>query len=131
LVTQDLDHPARAAGDGDSCTPSDLFDLLWATLDEILGSPTTATLMRRSIRQRLGEYGELNELAITRTGFEYAYTVPETWKHANEPSTAALQAVLQTLCSLLVELSGPIVVRRLKELPQLTKCGLVVSETEV
>jgi len=130
-VIQDSDPLGRTTDSGTSETPSDTFDLVWAALVEILGSPATAILLRRSARQRQGEYPQLEELTITRKSFEYAYTVPADWKHANEPSTAALQALLRDLCSLLLELTGPVVVNRLRALPQLAKCGLAPSEGEL
>jgi hypothetical protein len=114
--------------DGIASSPSEIFDVLWTALVEILGSPATATLLRRSAKRRLGDFPELGELAIRRKGFEYAYTVPPDWKHANERSNAALQALVQDLYSLLFELTGPVVLRRLEALPQLAKCGLSLSE---
>ena len=114
--------------DGIASSPSEIFDVLWTALVEILGSPATATLLRRSAKRRLGDFPELGELAIRRKGFEYAYTVPPDWKHANERSNAALQALIQNLYSLLFELTGPVVLRRLEALPQLAKCGLSLSE---
>jgi len=114
--------------DGIASSPSEIFDVLWTALVEILGSPATATLLRRSAKRRLGDFPELGELAIRRKGFEYAYTVPPDWKHANERSNAALQALVQDLYSLLFELTGPVVLRRLEALPQLAKYGLSLSE---
>lgn len=127
-MTQGSHDPTLGARDATACSPSDLFDLLWATLVDIVGSPTTAALMRRSVRHQMAHYRELEELAITRQGFEYAYVVPAAWKHANGQSMTALQALVQSLSGFLVELTGPIVVRRLKELPQLAECGVIVSE---
>src|ERR1700681_4546756 len=109
-------------------SPSEIFDVLWTALVEILGSPATAALLRRSAKRRLGDFPELGKLAITRKGFEYAYAVPPDWKHANEQSTAALQALIQDLCSLLLELTGPVVLHRLEALPQLAKYCLSLSE---
>src|SRR5947208_16965650 len=107
---------------------SETFDVLWGTLVELLGSPATATLLRRSARRRLGDFPELVELAITRQGFEYTYAVPADWKHANERSNAALQALVQDLCCLLLELTGPVVLRRLKTSSQLAKCLQSLAE---
>ena len=109
-------------------TPSEIFDVLWTALVEILGSPATATLLRRSAKRRLGDFPELVELAITRQGFEYTYAVPADWKHANERSNAALQALVQDLCCLLLELTGPVVLRRLKTSSQLAKCLQSLAE---
>ncbi len=121
----DIDQFPR---DGIASSPSEIFDVLWTALVEILGSPATATLLRRSAKRRLGDFPELGELAIRRKGFEYAYTVPPDWKHSNERSNAALQALVQDLYSLLFELTGPVVLRRLEALPQVAKCGLSLSE---
>ena len=121
MVNQDFDQFPRTAGDETSGTPSEIFKVLWGALVEILGSPATATLLRRSAKRRLGDFPELGELAISRKRFEYAYVVPEDWKHTNERSNAGLQALVQDLCSLLLELTGPVVVHRLKALSQLAK----------
>src|SRR6266853_929369 len=128
VADHDCDRFPGTARDEASGTPSEIFDVLWTALVEILGSPATATLLRRSARRRLGDFPELVELAITRQGFEYTYAVPADWKHANERSNAALQALVQDLCSLLLELTGPVVLHRLKALPQLAKCGESLSE---
>jgi len=125
MVNQDVDQFPR---DKTSSTPSEIFDVLWAALVEILGSPATATLLRRSAKRRLGDFPELGKLAITRKGFEYAYAVPADWKHANERSNPALQALVQDVCSLLLELTGQVVLHRLRALPQLAKFDLSLSE---
>ncbi len=106
MVNQDVDQFPR---DKTSSTPSEIFDVLWSALVEILGSPAT-------------------KLAITRKGFEYAYAVPADWKHANERSNPALQALVQDVCSLLLELTGQVVLHRLRALPQLAKFDLSLSE---
>ena len=121
-------HVDQFPRDETSSTPSEIFDVLWTALIEILGSPATASLLRRSAKRQLEDFPELGKLAITRKGFEYAYDVPPDWKHTNERSNAALQALVQDLCSLLFELTGPVVLRRLEALPQLAKCGLSLSE---
>lgn len=128
MVNQDFDRFPRTAGVETSGTPSEIFNVLWGALVEILGSPATATLLRRSTRRQLGDFPELGKLAITRKGFEYVYAVPPDWKHANEQSNAALQALVQDLYSLLFELTGPVVLHRLEALPQLAKYGLSLSE---
>jgi len=124
-MSPDVDQFPR---DESSSSPSEIFDILWTALVEILGSPATASLLRRSAKRQLGDFPELGELAITRKGFEYAYAVPEDWKHANERSNAALQALVQDLCYLLLELTGPVVLHRLKTSSQLAKCVQSLAE---
>lgn len=103
---------------------SDILALVWAELVRILGAPTAAALLRRSANGRLGEYPEFNDLAITRQGFDYVYTVPSAWKETGEKSHRALEALLQELCSVLREMTGPVVVRQLRTLPQLQQFDL-------
>jgi len=124
-MSPDVDQFPR---DESSSSPSEIFDILWTALVEILGSPATASLLRRSAKRQLGDFPELGELAITRKGFEYVYAVPADWKHANERSTAALQALVQDLCTLLLELTGPVVLHRFEALPQLAKYCLSLTE---
>ena len=128
VADHDFDRLPGTARDEASGTPSEIFDVLWGTLVELLGSPATATLLRRSAKRRLGDFPELVELAITRKDFEYTYAVPADWKYANERSNAALQALVQDLCCLLLELTGPVVLHRLKALPQLAKYVQCLSE---
>jgi len=128
MVDHDFDRFPGTARDEASGTPSEIFDVLWGTLVELLGSTATATLLRRSARRRLGDFPELVELAITRKDFEYTYAVPADWKYASERSNAALQALVQDLCSLLLELTGPVVLHRLKTSSQLAKCLQSLAE---
>ena len=127
---RDFNRFPGTARDEASGTPSETFDALWGVLVELLGSPATATLLRRSARRRLGDFPELAELAIRRKDFEYTYAVPADWKYANEQSNAALQALVQDLCSLLLELTGPVVLRRLKTSSQLAKCFQSLAEED-
>lgn len=128
VADHDLTRFPGTARDEASGTPSEIFDVLWGTLVELLGSPATATLLRRSAKRRLGDFPELVELAITRQDFEYTYVVPADWKHANKRSNAALQALVQDLCCLLLELTGPVVLHRLKTSSQLAKCLQSLAE---
>ena len=128
VADHDFDRFPGTARDEASGAPSEIFDVLWGALVELLGSPATATLLRRSARRRLGDFPELVELAITRKDFEYTYAVPADWKHANERSNAALQALVQDLCCLLLELTGPVVLHRLKTSSQLAKCLQSLAE---
>src|SRR5258708_28025330 len=101
MADRDVDRFPGTARDEASGTPSETFDILWGALVELLGSPATATLLRRSARRQREDFPELVELAITRNDFEYTYAVPAAWQYANERSNAALQALVQDLFSLL------------------------------
>src|SRR5258708_23458702 len=105
VVNKDFDRFPRTAGDETSGTPSEIFNVLWGALVEILGSSATATLLRRGAKRRLGDFPELGALAITRKGFEYACAGPADWKPANKRADAALQALLHDLCYFLLVLA--------------------------
>jgi hypothetical protein len=129
-VDQNREQTGKTEGEaGAGSTAAESFDVLWAELVQVLGAPTTAALLRRSAKRRLGDHPDLNELAITRQGFEYVYAVPAGWKQGQQSAT--LQALLQELCSVLVEMTGPMVVGRLKTLPELAAFELPSLEDRV
>lgn len=116
-----------SAEDPEGDTPSVIFDLVWTELVQILGSPATAAMLRRCTKKGVEEYPELKELLIVRRGFEYEYTVPAAWKELRDKSKA-LQRLLHDLDSLLIELTGVVVVQRLRSLPQLATYQMASSE---
>jgi hypothetical protein len=114
-------------------TPAAVFGALWDAMADVMGSATTATLLRRAARRgvvRHPDRGDLAALEITREGFEYRYRLPPSWSEAGPPATCVCPLVLE-LRPLLVELTGPVVLRRLVEIPELVECGLTpLSEEE-
>ena len=68
---------------------------------------------------------------MTRNGLEYEYRLPETWKQpGNDEALGALRVVAAELRGLLVELTGPVVVRRLGRLLPFRKGGIDFSNEE-
>lgn len=104
-------------------TPADLFQLLWDSLTDVLGSAATATLLRRSLKR-----AALQGVEITRDHFEYRYVLPPTWSEGGEEAVGALRALGTELKPLLEELTGPVVLRRLESIPAIARCGLFRSE---
>lgn len=106
------------AGDDASDEPStaELFHLLWNDLVDVLGSSATATLLRRAAKHGVKRQPGLTNLVIHRPAFEYEYVVPETW---SDNGREELVVLCQTLVPLLEELTGRIVVQRLRSIPQL------------
>ena len=108
-----------------------VFDLLWRTLADILGTAATATLIRRAARRAAARFPELHDLTTHCDGREYKYTLPARWsinenenesesENENENELAAsLRELARELCSLLVELTGPVVMQRLATEPAL------------
>src|SRR5258707_14350094 len=79
-------HPIPPSG-----TPSEIFNGLWGVLVEILGSPATAALLRRSAKKRLGDFPELGGLGIARNGFRFVYPVPADWDDGHKMENATVQ----------------------------------------
>ena len=102
-----------------------LFDLLWETMADVLGTAATATLVRRALKQAALRHPDLSGLVIERNGFGYEYRVPETWLEGRGGETFhGLQALVQDLQPLLEEMTGPVVVRRLARVEPLRQVGI-------
>jgi hypothetical protein len=102
-----------------------LFEILWDTLADLLGSAAATTLLTRAVRQALPQDARLAGLGISRDGLRYAVTYPDTWEVAGEPAALnGFKTLARELCPLLVGLTGPVVVRRLDRLPLFRDCGV-------
>jgi hypothetical protein len=119
-----------AADSGANLSASDLFAILWRALADILGTAAAATLLRRAAQRAVPRCPELAALSITRESLEYGYTVPTAW---NDPATEPPQALCELareLWTLLVDLTGSVVVNRLEQIPELRGRGIVPQREE-
>jgi len=115
--------------DQDATSAAELFDLLWESLADILGTAATATLVRRALKQVASQTSWSEPVIVTRNGLEYEYRLPETWKQpGNEEAFGALRVVAAELRVLLVELTGAVVVARLGRLAAFRKSGINFSD---
>jgi hypothetical protein len=122
-LTSDQDPSSREP------TTADLFALLWDELVDVLGSSATATLLRRAVKRGVRAQPKLAQLVIHRPAFEYEYVVPEDWTD-DAKGRDALAALVQTLVPILEELTGPIVVARLRARPELAHAQIVTADQE-
>src|SRR5213595_3395814 len=100
--------------DRDAPSAAELFDLLWESLADVLGTAASATLLRRAIKGAASRIPPRELVTVVRAGLDYKYHFPETWNQpGNEEALRALRAVAAELRVLLIELTGPVVVRRL------------------
>lgn len=112
--------------DQDATSAAELFDLLWGSLADVLG--TAATLLRRALKAAASKTSWSESVTVARKGLDYEYRLPETWKQpGNEEALSALRIVAAELRVLLVELTGPVVVRRLGRLAPLRERGIDFS----
>lgn len=112
-------------------TSAAVFDRLWHTMADVMGSATTATLLRRAARRCAARHPrtlDLDGVVITRDGLEYRFELPPSWRSAE--SIDAVCALVHELRPLLVELTGQVVLRKLVEIPELVACGLGSSPEE-
>ena len=112
------------------CSPTLLFGALWETLDDIMGSAATATLVRRALKHASSRWPGLDGLSITRERFEYRYALPESWQREPDLGLSALKGLTRELQPLLVELTGAVVLHRLRSVRELERCGLFPAEVE-
>jgi hypothetical protein len=131
----------RPRGNGDDVpagaglSAAALFKLLWEGLADVLGTAATAVLVRRAARRAAARNPELAELAISREKLEYRFTLPRAWTERADAAAAiatadalALRELVGELRPLLVELTGPVVVRRLAQIPELRARGIVPAD---
>jgi hypothetical protein len=115
-------------GAGSTPSASDSFTILWQVLADILGTAAAATLLRRAAKRAQERWPELAGLSITREGLEYGYAVPPEWNDPALEPRRALCELTRELWTLLVDLTGPVVVGRLAQIPELRDRGIIPEE---
>ena len=86
------------------------FRALWLGLSDIMGTSATATLLRRAAKHE----PHVTQLVVQKPAFEYEYITPTTWRDP-QIEARAMRTLLQALEPLLVELTGEIVITRLRD----------------
>jgi hypothetical protein len=115
-------------GNHDVTSAAELFDLLWESLADVLGTAAGATLLRRAIKRSAARSAWSEPIVVARNGLDYTYRLPDTWKQpGNDDAVDVLRIVAAELRVLLVELTGPVVVARLARLAPLRKWGIDFS----
>ena len=106
-------------------TAAQLFALLWVELVTMLGTVAAATLVRRAVKLACVRNIELCNLSVERDGFHYRYTLPTEWENRQAPDVPALSDLMVSgLAPLLREFTGQIVLRRLRQNPELSALRL-------
>jgi hypothetical protein len=95
------------------------FTLVWNAIADIVGTAATAALIRRAAKRASSRCPVLSQLTIQRNqGFTPDYALPPSWTET-APTAAAIeefQSLLDELLSLLHQLTGAVVLRRLARL---------------
>ncbi len=121
---------SSAAGAAGELTAAALFGLLWEGMADVLGTAATATLLRRALKHAAPRHAELSSIVIKRNDFAYEYCAPEAWQHINHSGGVdALRGLVRDLQPLLIEMTGPVVVRRLARVGPLRELGIQPEPT--
>jgi hypothetical protein len=108
----------------EGATAAALFDSLWENLADLLGTAATATLLRRAIKRASVDHAKLPKVIVT-SAIAYEYELPDTWRHpGHSEAFDALRALAGELGRLLVQLTGPVAVRRLQSHREFEKHGI-------
>jgi hypothetical protein len=103
---------------------------LWLTLVDVLGHTATAALLQRSIKRAATHAPELSAVTITREQFGYRYSLPESWERADDTAPRVVEQIVRHLWPLLAELTGPVVVQRLRQNRVLQECRVIPKDVE-
>lgn len=106
-MTRDSEPPTAAA----------LFRAIWDGLCGVLGTQTTAVIMRRaaaSSRARRGDPDARPAPSVVRQDFEYTYALPRAWERQDPDALEDMRRLIaRELRPILEELMGPIGLRLL------------------
>jgi hypothetical protein len=102
--------------------------ILWEELSDILGSSATAAVIRRAAGRAAQRAPELKDLQIVREHFTYRYSVPASWNSDSASAKAAFRELTHELRPLLLELTGGVVLHRLREISALRCTALFPPE---
>lgn len=111
-------------------SPAATVEVLWVALTDVMGNAATATLLRRAAMRAAIRAPELGEFSVVRDRFNYRYVVPASWSAASPKGSASLRELLVELRPLLVDLTGPVVLHRLRDIPALRESDLFLPESK-
>ena len=106
-------------------TTGQLFELLWNALADMLGTAAAAALLRRAARRASVRTERLRDVLIRRNGVDFVYALPSHWSELGDATLQDLRELVRDLRPILVELTGPVVVRRLGQIAALRERGIV------
>lgn len=109
---------------------ADLFRQLWDEVADLVGTAATAALLRRALKRASARQPELAEVVLRHEGLEYAWALPTAW-HDPERRDAVehlRRLVRDDLHPVFRELTGPVIARRLAQVPELVEAGLAGEE---
>jgi hypothetical protein len=124
------ESPDPAIGGAVGSLPAaDVFDAVWTALIEVLGTATTATLIRRAAKRAAATAPDLPSVVVNRNTVTYEVEIPAIWRRPGDARARhSLRALLMELGFLLRELTGLVVIRRLERLTLIQEAGFSFDE---
>jgi hypothetical protein len=109
---------------------AELFQRLWDEVVDLVGTAATAALVRRALKRASAKRPELAALDLRREGLEYAWVFPVAWHDPARRDAVELLRRLarEDLHPLFRELTGPVILGRLAQVPELVEAGLAGEE---
>lgn len=125
-LSLEADEAGTAAG---MPSTAQLFDLLWNNLADLMGTAAVATLVRRALGRAAVRRPDLSSVSVIKEELEYIYQLPDSWaQDCDGEAGRALRELLTELGTLLVQLTGPVAVRRLERIAPLKEYNILTSE---
>jgi hypothetical protein len=113
-------------------TTASLFDLVWAELVNVLGTPAVAVLIRRAAKRATLRRPDLDfkGLEVLHEALAFRYVLPPSWRKDGPGAREAFRhLVVAELRPLLEALTGPVVIGRLARIPDLVRAEIFVETT--
>jgi hypothetical protein len=103
------------------------FAVLWAALHDVMGGAATAALLKLAAHRGALRSPELRAFDVRHEYSEYRYVLPGSWA---QDAGESLHVLMSELRPLLLELTGPVILRRLHGIPELRWGGHFSPEAE-
>jgi hypothetical protein len=99
---------------------------------DLVGTAATAALLRRAFKRASAKQPELAAAVVRREGLEYEWLLPAPWYDPERRDAVEhLRRLVQDdLHPLFRELTGPVIARRLAQVPELVEAGLAGEEVD-
>lgn len=113
-----------------SVSAAALFQCLWDELVGLIGTPATAALLRRGVKRATARRPGVALPVVQREGLDFACTLPPAWHDgARADAVEELRGLVRDdLDPLFRELTGPVVARRLAQVPELVQARIAGVE---
>ena len=96
------------SGDQEASSAAELFELLWESLADVLGTAAAATLLRRAIKRAASHISSAELVIVVRNGPDYEYRLPETWKQPGNDEALARATSKFRLVEAMIRVPTPI-----------------------